>query len=70
MKEFFKGVHPNKHGGWMYLKVKVSYSCSVKDFKGNTKWFHTEAKEMFWESGIQAFEQMRSFRPNNKLNMR
>ena len=54
LKEFFKGARPIPEGGKLFLKIKASFKQSTKELVGNAQWAHSEKKELFRESSIQA----------------
>ena len=54
LKEFFKGAWPGPHGGKLYLKIEALFKQSPKELVGNAQWSHSEKKEMFCISSIQA----------------
>ena len=54
IKEFFKGARPIPNGGKLFMKIKASFKSSVKELIGNAEWFHSNNKELFRPSSIQA----------------
>ena len=54
IKEFFKGARPITDGGKIFLKIKASFKRPVEDLVGNAYWYHSEKKELFRKSSIQA----------------
>ena len=54
IKEFFKGARPIPNGGKLFMKVKASFKSSAKELIGNAEWFHSDKKELFRRSSIQA----------------
>ena len=54
LKEFFKGARPIPDGGKVFLKIKASFKQSPKELIGNAQWSHSEKKELFRSSSIQA----------------
>ena len=54
IKEFFKGARPIPEGGKLFMKIKASFKQAPKELIGNAQWFHSEKKELFRASTIQA----------------
>ena len=54
IKEFFKGARPIIRGGKTFMKIKASFKSAVQELVGNAHWYHSEKKELFRKSAIQA----------------
>ena len=54
VKEFFNGARPISNRGKVFLKIKASFKKSAKELLGNAQWYHSEKKELFRKSAIQA----------------